>query len=134
MVNTITQTTMVLGTSKVVRHIGITSDGSEETDLVIYDSSVIATALGIADPLTCKLLHLQYSVSSATGFFLLEFDASTDTHCVSIPANSAGDLDFARFGGIKNTAGSGITGDLMLTTTGLAAGDSVTLIIEVSPF
>ncbi len=133
MPNTITQTTLLTSRAKVIKHIVIASDGTEETDLVIYDSSVVATALGIADPLTCRLDRIEYSVSSATSFITLEFDASTDVMVAAIPSNASGVIDFRQFGGIRNTAGSGVTGDITLTTTGLASGDSLHIVIEVSP-
>jgi hypothetical protein len=133
MPNTITQTTTVLGLNKVVRHIGITSDGSEETDLVIYDSSAIASSLGIDDPLNCRILSVHYSVASAAFVGLLEFDATTDTHALALPAYSAGAIHLRDVGGIPNTAGSGKTGDILLTTTGLAPGDAITLVLEVAP-
>ncbi len=131
--NTITQTTLLTSRAKVIKHIALVSDGTEETDLVIYDSSVVATALGIADPLTCRLDRIEYSVSSATSFITLEFDASTDVMVAAIPSNASGVIDFRQFGGIRNTSGTGITGDITLTTTGLASGDSLHIVIEVSP-
>jgi hypothetical protein len=40
-------------------------------------------------------------------------------------------LDFSRFGGITNNAGTGKTGDLLFTTVGAASGDRYTVVIEV---
>lgn len=131
MANTITNTTLVNGSKKTIIYLAVDSDGSEETDYVVYDSSALATSAGITDPLTCRLKHLKYAVASATAFIKLEFDATTDVLAMSIPAYAAGELDFEEMGGLKNTAGTGITGDITLTTTGLAAGDSFVIILEV---
>ena len=134
MVNTVTNTRVVAGETKVVQYITITSDGSEETDLVLYDSSAVATALRKVDPLDCKILHLTYSTNSLAGVVHLEFDANTDVDAWSCPAYSgASQFCFSSFGGIPNTSGAGRTGDITLTTTGLAAGDSISVVIIVDP-
>ena len=43
-----------------------------------------------------------------------------------------GHLDFRSFGGIKNNAGSGITGDIDLTTLHHTSDDAYTIILELS--
>lgn len=134
MANVVTNTRIVCTSQQVIQYITIASDGTEETDLVIYDSSVVATALGKTDPLMCSIMGVQYVCSSATGFFNLEFDASTDVSAFSLAANNSQIFDFEPIGGLRNTAGSGITGDIMLTTTGLAPGDSFVIILTVRPY
>lgn len=131
MPNVVTQKTIVNGSKKTVVHIAVDSDGSEETALVVYDSSALATEAGIVDPLNCKIKKVTISSSSLTAQMKLLFDATTDVLAVAIPSGVAGVQDFKSFGGIKNTAGTGKTGDILLTTLGLAAGDSFTLVLEV---
>lgn len=63
----------------------------------------------------------------------LEFEATTDTLALNIPANTLVKNDFRPIGGLKNTAGSGKTGDISLTTLGLAAGDTLIIILNVDP-
>lgn len=128
-------TKMVVGTSKVLMYISIDSDGTEETDLVVYDSSAIATLLGKTDPLFCKINSIHYSTNSLLGVVKLEWDASTDVLAWALPANGGSNyFCFHDFGGLNNTAGSGITGDITLTTTGLVAGDCITMVLDVRPF
>ncbi len=134
MPNTNTNTRLIVGNRHVVQYLCIDSDGSEETDLVIYDSSVVATALGIPDSLNCAINSITYSTNSLLGVVKLEWDASTDVLAFALPA--AGNSEtfcFEKFGSLKNTAGSGKTGDITLTTTGLVSGDSITLVIDVRP-
>lgn len=133
MANTITNTRLVLGPKRVVQHIAIDSDGSEETDLVIYDSSVVATANGLADPLNSRIRNIEFSGNATTGLLKLEFDANTDVLAYSLMGYRSLHHDFMKFGGLKNTAGTGITGDITLTTTGLNAGESFVIIIDVDP-
>lgn len=136
MANTITNTQTIVSRGLVIQYITIASDGSEETDLVLYDSSAVATSLGLAaDPLTCNLLEVYASVSAAsTARVQLQFDATTDILALDIPtATDIVNKDFRPIGGLKNTGGTGITGDITLTTTGLEAGDNMTIILQVKP-
>lgn len=134
MANTITNTRQIAGTKTIVQYITIASDGSEETDLVIYDSSAVATAVGIADPLDCTILSIYATVSAAaTARVALEFDATTDILALDVPPQTLVNRDFKDIGGLSNTAGSGITGDILLTTTGLESGDKITIILVVRP-
>ncbi len=132
MVNTVTNTRLNAGYKNIIQYITIASDGSEETDLVVYDSSAVATALGITDPLTCAINSIYATVSAAdTARVILEFDADTDVLALDIPPLHVTKNDFKPIGGLRNTAGTGITGDITLTTTGLAAGDYITIILNV---
>lgn len=135
MANTVTNTRISANKARVIQYITIASDGTEETDLVIYDSSAVATALGIDDPLDCTILSIYATVSAAaTARVKLEFDATTDVLALDIPVQTSPiKNDFSKVGGLANTAGTGITGDITLTTTGLESGDTLTIIIAVKP-
>ena len=134
MVNTITNTRQIAGTKKIVQYVTLSSDGSEETDYLVYDSSAVATAIGISDPLdsTITAIYATTSVAAAARLFL-EWDADTDVLALDIPPSNVLDKDFRCIGGLENTASTGITGDITLTTTGLESGDKVTFILEVTP-
>ncbi len=127
MPNTVTQTTL-LGAGKdknIVRRIHIVSDGSEETDLVVYDNSTL-----VADVTKGRLDFVYVSGSSCA--CRLEWDASTDVVAVAVDPSNGGFVDFRMFGGFPNPGGSGATGDLTLTTANLDSGDEVTLVIGIS--
>lgn len=134
MANTITNTRTVASERKIIQYVCIDSDGTEETDLVVYDSSAVATVLGISDPLNCTITTVRYTTNSAVGVVHLEFDANTDVlaHALSYGGNPT-NMNYNDIGGLKNTGSTGKTGDITLTTTGLAAGDKLTLILEVRP-
>ncbi len=134
--NTVTNTRTIVGKKKVVQYITILSDGTEETATVVYDSSVVATAAGFADPLKGTIREVKYIASGSSTVAHLLFDASTDVVAVSLPYSGGGgvlDMNFKEIGGLHNTAGSGITGDILLTTTGLNSGDTITLILTIDP-
>jgi hypothetical protein len=133
MANTIVSKVVVENTREAVIHWTLSSDGTNETKTVIYDSSVIATALGITDPLTCNLLevHALACVASTARASLL-FDATTATLACGL-SNGANPIhwDLSHSGGIPNTGTTGRTGDIVITTTGLASGDTITIRLRV---
>lgn len=127
MANTITQRT-VYGTGSdklIIRHIHIVSDGTEETDLVVYDNSAF-----VADVAKGRLLKVQAQGDSST--CRLEWDQSTDSPILSCNPDAGVDIDFSCFGGVTNPGGTGATGDIVLTTTDLDAGDEVSIYIYVA--
>lgn len=136
MANTITPsspTPISIGLKEVVVYITLQSDGTNETATVIYDSSAVAATLGEADPLNSNILRVDCSSNAAsTARVRLLWDASTDVVALDIPsATDPSVRDFTRFGGLPNQGGSGKTGDILLTTTGLASGDTVTLVLTI---
>jgi hypothetical protein len=135
--NTVTTTALLKGKRRTILYTTVVSDGTEESDTVIYDSSAIASALGISDPLDCTINAVHAYVSSANAAAVpqvkLEFDANTDVLAVGIPSgNGSLEANFQKIcGGLRNYAGTGKTGDITLTTLGLESGDSITLILDV---
>jgi len=126
MANTITQRTLIGGGDDrhIVRLINIISDGSEETDLVVYDNSAF-----INDVTKGSLMSVMVSGSSC--ICRLEWDQTTDSPAISIDPSNTSKLCFKHFGGVHNPGGTGATGDLVLTTSNLDVGDEVTILIEI---
>ncbi len=106
-----------------------TSDGTGESAVKKVDVSALsANSAGQA----CTGVRLARIVYSTFGMSVkLLWDASTDTICWDLNADYTTDEDFTDFGGIRNTAGSGKTGDIMLTTTGHSSGDSYVIVLTV---
>ncbi len=140
MANTVTTTTLSRQPHKVVLYVTILSDGTEESATLIYDSSAQCalikdpqeTGAAIPDPLNCRILAINSQFATVTGTAHLLFDATTDVLAIAIPPNNM-DSDFRYIGGLPNYAGSGKTGDILLTTNTMAAGDMMTFILEVQP-
>lgn len=107
------------------------------TDTVLID----VTALSPSSPHSVKInsLHLEINGNVVV---LLEFDATTDA--VIYQAEGQSDVtqiidqdftvgpkaDTAKGGPVPNESAAGFTGDVLLTTTGNAAGDEITLTVE----
>lgn len=136
MANTITNTRTVVGKRKIVQYVTLLSDGTQESGTVIYSSSGVATALGTADPLNSSIRDIRYVASGAATRAHLLWDATTDVVALSLPYSAGGaslTMQFNDVGGLKNSSGAGKTGDVLLTTTGLAAGDTLTIILVIDP-
>ena len=127
MVNTVTQRTLLgSGSDKIiVRSVHIVSDGSEETDLVVYDNSAF-----VANTAKGRLLSIQASGSDCNA--RLEWDQDTDAPAFVVNPANGGHWCFEKFGGISNPNGTGATGDLLLTTTALDSGDEISLILRIA--
>ena len=126
MANTVTQrTVMGSGTDRnIYRMIHILSDGDEETDLVVYDNSAF-----IADTAKGSLRQVWLSGDAAT--IRLEWDQTADSPAFAGSADNGIHFDFRGFGGIGNPGAAGATGDLVLTSADLDAGDEIFLIIHI---
>lgn len=62
-----------------------------------------------------RLLQITYSMDPAATMQLL-WDATTATTLLNLSGSNDADMCFEDFGGIPNNAGTGVTGDILLTT------------------
>ena len=106
-----------------------TSDGTGEAAVKKVDVSALSNS---STGQACTGVRLAKIVYSTFGMSVkLLWDATTDTICWDLNADYTTDEDFTEFGGIRNTSGSGKTGDIMLTTTGHTNGDSYVIVLTV---
>lgn len=137
MTNTVTQTTLILGQREYINYITLVSDGSEESNTIIFDSSVVTAAAKLTDTMNASIERIWFTGSkpATSATINLTWDANTDVLALPINFAAAGDahleMDFTRFGGLKNYSGTGKTGDLLMTTTGLDSGDAFTIILQM---
>ena len=73
-------------------------------------------------PTKVRIDFLDYSISDQLEVQLL-WDATTPV--VIMPLAGRGKLIFQNFGGIQNNAGAGITGNILIKTTGWTSGTQV---------
>jgi len=126
MANTFTKQTLVDGKRNAVIHAYLESDGvtGELSAQTLVDASALS-----GSPSSIKVKKIQ---SSLTGFDAkLLWDATTDVPFANLPSGEMDD-DWTDVGGIQNNAGSGVTGDIFITTVGFsAAGDRGHITIHV---
>jgi len=130
MADAVTSTTIQDGNRIAVIQLTNTSDGTGESAVTKVDVSALAA--NTANGQACTGVKLGRIVYSTFGMSVkLLWDATTDTICWDLNADYTTDEDFTDFGGIRNTAGSGKTGDIMLTTTGHTNGDSYVIVLTL---
>ena len=131
MADAVTSTTIVDDDRKAVIQLTNTSDGTGESAVTKIDVSALAARKGDGATCTgCKLAKLTYSTFGMRVKLL--WNASTNTICWDLNSDYSDEIDFTEFGGLQNTAASGgKTGDIKLTTTGHASGDSYVIVLTV---
>lgn len=112
---TVTTQTLLDGTRNTIIKVTILGDGATElTKQIIFDSSAYAN-----DTQNNKLMRIQYNFDGFSG--TLYWDASTDVQMMTLNGDHPADQDFFYNGGLINNAGSGKTGDILLSTHGLGS-------------
>jgi hypothetical protein len=131
MADAVTSTTIQDGDRIAVIQLTNTSDGTGESAVTKVDVSGLAT--NSANGQTCTGVKLAKIVYSTFGMSVkLLWHATTNTICWDLNSDYTTDEDFSEFGGIQNTAAaSGKTGDIKLTTTGHASGDSYVIVLTL---
>ena len=124
-----TQTIQDGGATAIFRFTNV-SDGTGESAVTKIDVSSLAAR---EDGTACSSVLIEKVSHSIIGFTQVQllFDATTDTIALGLAQDSNGHMDFSEFGGLKNTAGSGKTGDINLTTIGASSNDSYVIVLEL---
>ena len=125
MADAVTSQTLVDGVKNVVMSFTNLSDGTGEAAVKKVDVSELSGA-----PSSVRIDKI-IACTSGMSVSLL-WDADTDVRAFIIGQDTSGEYDFRCFGGIKNNAGTGVTGDIMFTTTGHTSGDSYSIILHMS--
>ena len=124
MTDAVTAQTLFDDGGHIVRHLTNVSDGTGESAVIKVDVSAMVGA-----PTLVAVEGIAWA-TVGMGFNLL-WDADTDVlffTCGNTTNN--GYIDFTkggRYPGIINNAGTGVTGDILLTTVGHTAADSYVL-------
>lgn len=122
MADAVTTQTIVDGPRNAVIKLTNLSDGTGEAAVLKVDVSAL-----LGSPATVSISKIHYCVQGMVATLL--WDATTDVRVVDLAGD--GWLDFSGFGGLPNNAGAGVTGDILLTTTGASLNDSYSIILEL---
>lgn len=134
MADAVTSQTLVDGERTAVIKLTNISDGSGEASVKKID---VDTLVNNASGDNCSRVAISQVWYDIGGMRVaLEFSASSNVVGLVLGGSAAagpvsGYMDFRSFGGIKNNAGSGIDGDIDLTTHGHTAHDHYTIILEL---
>ena len=134
MADAVTSQTIVDTDKRAIIKLTNLSDGSGESAVAKVDVSALnANAKGE----TCARVTLDQIWYDVGGMRVaLEWNASSNVVAIVLGGSAAagnvqGHMDFRSFGGIKNNAGSGINGDIDLSTSGHTNLDHYTIVLEL---
>ena len=136
MADAVTSQTLSDGDKTAVMKFTNISDGSGESSVKKVDVSALTTSTRNGS--ACTRVHITQIWYMISGMRIdLEWDASSNVKALVLGGGVAleptmGHFDFRSFGGIKNNAGGGITGDIDLTTLHHTSNDAYTIILELS--
>jgi len=129
MADAVTSETLLDGPSDLVMRFRNVSDGSGESAVAKVDASALsANAHGA---LVSKVIVEQVWWNTVGMSAELFWNASTNLSARKIKIDSEGYSDYKNFGGLINNAGSGVNGDVLLTTTGHSSGDTYDIILSM---
>jgi hypothetical protein len=130
MADAVTSQTIQDGEKTAVLKFTNVSDGTGESAVKKVDVSALAKN---SAGQTCTTVSVARIYWATRGMGInLEFDASTNVLLTGLPADSTGDEYYDLFTGIPNNAGSGVTGDIDLTTVGHSSGDTYSIILVLN--
>lgn len=127
MADAVTTQVLVDDTRRAILKFTNISDGTGESAVVKVDVSTLASYQGSA----CTSVNIEKleAITDGMGVDLL-WDATTDVVIMTLGPDQFFTFDFCRFGGLKNNAGAGKTGDISFTTVGATNGSRYTIILE----
>jgi hypothetical protein len=129
MADAVTSQTLFDGDKHVVMKFTNISDGTGESAVKKVDVSALESDIYGN---TCTSVAIEKIWWQCIGMKVrLFFDASSDVFIIELGENQSGYHDYSEFGGIKNNAGSGKTGDIDFTTVGHSSADTYTIILKM---
>ena len=130
MADTVTSQTIQDGQRVAVLKFTNESDGTGESSVKKVDVSALSSN---NEGKACTVVSIARIHWFCRGMGVnLEFDATTNVLLTGLPADSTGDEYYDLFTGIPNNAGSGVTGDIDLTTIGHSSGDTYSIILVLN--
>ena len=133
MADAVTSQKIIDNDKKLVYKFTNISDGSGEASVAKIDVSGLNTNNGGDTCSRITLTQLWYDLGGMR--VAIEWNATSNVVALVLGGSAAagvenGHFDFREFGGISNNAGSGIDGDVDLTTHGHTAHDHYTIVAE----
>ena len=129
MADAVTSQTIFDGDKKVIQKFTNISDGTGESEVKMVDVSALTTN---GHGQTCTSVTIEKIWWQCVGMKTrLFFDATSNAFIIELGENQSGYHDYSSFGGLKNNAGSGVTGDILFTTVGHSSADTYTITLEM---
>ena len=129
MADAVTTQTIIDGERNCIMKFTNVSDGSGESAVAKVDVSALASnSAGVA----CSEVRVMRISHAIVGMPVQLFlDATSNVLLMELAESSNGHMEFEDIGGLPNNAGSGKTGDILLTTKGHSSGDTYSIVLEM---
>jgi len=129
MADAVTSQTLFDGDKHVIMKFTNISDGSGESAVKKVDVSALNTDI---NGNTCTSVAIEKIWWQCIGMKVrMFFDATSDAFIIELGENQSGHHDYSEFGGLRNNAGSGKTGDIDFTTVGHSSADTYTVTLKM---
>ena len=132
MADAVTSQTLVDNQTTAVMLFTNISDATGESLVTkVNVANLAANALGQA----CTGVSVQKIHTACHGMeFRLFWGATSNVFFFGSAQNNQATFDLSNFGGLRNNAGAGKTGNILLSTTDASSGDTYTLILEMTKY
>jgi hypothetical protein len=125
------QTLVDNNTTAVILFTNISDGTGESLVTKVNVANLAVNALGQA----CTGVSVQKIHTACHGMeFRLFWDATTDVIFFASAQNNQYTFDFSNFGGLRNSAGAGKTGNILLSTADASIGDTYTIVLEMTKY
>ena len=114
------------GKNKYIVNITGAFSVSDETDTVVVDISTLTGPDGTT-PTSVRVDELTWSIGAGFDYILLEWDATANDKIEYLQGQ--GYMDYRPYGGKNDPKSTGTTGDILLTSSGGASGDTYSILM-----
>ena len=129
MADAVTSQTIIDGERNCVMKFTNVSDGTGESAVAKVDVSALASNSAGTACSEVRVMRVSHAIVGMSVQLFL--NATSNVLLMELAESSNGHMDFKDFGGLPNNAGSGKTGDILLTTKGHSSGDTYSIVIEM---
>tara|TARA_Y100001937_G_scaffold32597_1_gene46522 strand:- start:51 stop:458 length:408 start_codon:yes stop_codon:yes gene_type:complete len=129
MADAVTTQTIIDGERNCVMKFTNVSDGTGESAVAKVDVSALASNSAGTACSEVRVMRISHAIVGMSVQLFL--DATSNVLLMELAESSNGHMDFKDFGGLPNNAGSGKTGDILITTKGHSSGDTYSIVLEM---
>lgn len=138
MANVIREQKLIDSNKRALVKYVILSDGTQESNTRLLDASSLAFALNATGVISQTDLKSNYrttikkikAYSKTAGSVRLKWEGDANSEIITFGSASV-DFSFENDGAVISNPEANATGDILISTLGLAAGDTITLFLDV---
>ena len=138
MANVIREQKLIDSNKRALVKYVILSDGTQESNTRLLDASSLAFALNATGVISQTDLKSNYrttikkikAYSKTTGSIRLKWEGDANSEIITFGSASV-DFNFENDGAVISNPEANATGDILISTLGLSAGDTVTMFLDL---